>query len=275
MTTYKGMDGFLSLGGYVAGYASVASAVLEGATQVTILGAQLTGVVLPGDTFTVAGAPGTYTVQQTVVAVDNQLVNVPFSPAAPAGGFGQGASVTFDAHSIAETRGWTATNTLQVLETTVQRQPARTRRTGLVEWQGTFEGFFDYGDPAQATLMQKFTHPPYRGELVGVSFTVTADGPVTLYGAAVLQTLAITSPGQELVSVTGTFQSTGGELVLDAGGTLEPVAIISPGPSTLPVRYIEPFDVESAPLPVAYLEEWEPAPRAPLTVQYTEPFDAE
>ena len=163
VTTYRGQEGFLSLGGYLAGYASVASAVLEGATQLTILGAQLTGVVLPGDTFTVDGAPGTYTVQQTVVAVDNQLVGVPFSPSAPAGGFAVASSVLFNAHSIAETRGWTATNTLQILETTVQGHLARTRRTGLVEWQGTFEGFFDYGDPAQATLMNKFTQPPYRG----------------------------------------------------------------------------------------------------------------
>ena len=109
---------------------------------------------------------------------------------------------------------------------------------------------------------------------MGVSFTVTAEGPVTLYGAAVLQSLAITSPGQELVSVTGTFQSTGGELVLGASGTLEAVAIVSPGPATAPVRYLEPFDFERAPLPVAYTEAWEPAERAPLVAAYTEPFDA-
>lgn len=275
MTFYRGLDGFVSLGGYVAGYPSIATAVLAGASQVTILGAQLTGVVLPGDQFTVEGVPGTYTVQQTVVAVDNQLKAVPFSPAAPAGGLPAAASVLFLAHSIAQTRQWTATNTLQVLETTVQGQPARTRRTGLVEWEGTFEGLFDYDDPEQASLVHRFTQGKPDGTVLALSFTVSAEGPVTLYGAAVLTTLAITSPGQELVSVTGTFQSTGGELVLGAPGTLDAVAIVAPGPATRPVRYLEPFDFEREPLPVQYTEPFDPAPRAPLTEQYTEPFDAE
>lgn len=279
MTTYRGQDGFVSLGGYVAGYPSTATGVPEGGTQVTILGPQLTGVLLPGDTFTLHGIDGTYTVQGLVVAVNNQFVNVPFSPPAPVGGFPLARFVVFASHSIAQTRTWTVTPTLQVLETTVQRAAYRTRRTGLTEWEGTFEGLFDYGDPSQAALLNKFiasagTGGKPDGTTIGLSFTVSAEGPVILYGAAVLTTLVIASPGQELVTITGTFQSTGGDLVLGTPGTLGATPIVPPGSSTFPVRYLEPFDLERAPLPVAYTEPFDPAAQPALTVRYTEPFDA-
>jgi hypothetical protein len=219
--TYKGMDGLVSLGGYVAGSPIVASAVAAGGNTVTLTGILVSGMVLAGDTFTVAGVTGTYTVMQAVTAVNNQLLQIPFTPVAPAGGFPLSAAVVIASPSVAQTRQWTATPTMQILETTVQGQTHRTRRTGLVEWEGTFEALFDYGDPSQASLLDRYTQAKPDGSVVGLSFVVSPDGPMVLGGPAVLTTLAIASPGQELVTVTATFQSTGLLLatpILSTGG---------------------------------------------------------
>ena len=251
MTTYRGMDGFVSLGGYVSGAAFVQPAVPEGGTALTVIGNPLTGVVLAGDTFRVPGVGGLYTVGATVLAQDNSLGPIPFTPPAPAGGFPAGIGVVFLSHSIAQTRQWSATSTLQMLETTVQGDTHRRRRTGLVEWEGSFEALFDYDDPEQASLLDRYTTAKPDGAVAALSFTVSPDGPVTLYGAAVLTTLAITSPGEDLVSVTGTFQSTN-QLQL---ATI--AASGNGGSGGLTVRYTEGFETASA----------------PLTVRYTEPFD--
>ena len=250
MTTYRGMDGFVSLGGYVNGLAHVQTAVGAGASQVSLIGPPLSGVLLAGDAFTVAGVAGTFTVTATVLASEHVLANVPFTPVAPAGGFAAGALVTIPSASIAQTRTWTATATFQVLETTVQRDLARTRRTGLVEWQGTFEALFDYGDPQQAALLERFTASKPDGSTAALSFTVSDEGPVTLYGAAVVQTLVITSPGEDLVTVAATFQST---------NQLLAVTILGTGTAPLGGRYTEGFNEAGGP---------------PLGVQYTEGFDA-
>jgi hypothetical protein len=207
--TYRGMDGLVSLGGYLSGSPTLQAAVSAGASTMTLTGTPLTGLVLPGDVFTVPGSPGTYTVTNTVVASGNLLSGVTFTPVAPGGGFPLGGLVFVATSSVAQTRQWTATPTMQTLETTVQGDAFRTRRTGLTEWEGSFEALFDYGDPGQASLLNRYTQAKPDGSVVGLTFVVSPDGPVVLGGAAVLTTLAITSPGQELVSVTANFQSHG------------------------------------------------------------------
>jgi hypothetical protein len=206
--TYRGMDGLVSLGGYVSGAPTLQAAVAEGATSMTLTGTPLTGVLMAGDTCTVPGVSGTFTVTGTVVASGNTLASVPFTPAAPAGGFPAGGLVFVTTASVAQTRQWSAAPTIQVLETTVQGEAYRTRRTGLVEWEGSFEALFDYGDPGQKRLMDRYTQAKPDGTVVGLSFVVSPEGPVMLGGSAVLTTLAITSPGEDLVTVTASFQST-------------------------------------------------------------------
>lgn len=215
--TYRGLNGLVTLGGYVSGAPTLQAAVAAGASTMTLTGTPLTGLVLPGDPFTVPGVPGTFTVTNTVVAQTNTLTGITFTPVAPAGGFPLGGIVLVATSSVAQTRQWTATPTLQTLETTVQGDAFRTRRTGLAEWEGTFEALFDYGDPGQASLLARYTQAKPDGAVVGLTFVVSPDGPVVLSGAAVLTTLALASPGQELVTVTATFQSTGLLLVTPLG----------------------------------------------------------
>jgi hypothetical protein len=213
-------------------------------------GTPLTGVLLPGDRFRVNGDPQVYTVTTTVLASNDTLIGVPFTPASEVA-WDAGALLTFLNHSIAKTRQWVATVTLHMLDVTVQGQTARTRRTGLVEWEGSFEGLFDYDDPDQKALLDRFTQAKPAGQVVAVSFSVSPDGPVTLYGAAVLTTLAVTSPGEDLVTIAATFQSTNQMQAVP----IVP-ATIGPG-DDLALRYTEGFEQASA----------------AITPQYTEPFD--
>lgn len=237
---YRGMDGLVSLGGYVAGSTTLSAAVAAGASTMTLTGTPLTGLVMAGDTFTVPGSPGAYTVTNSVVASANTLTGITFTPVAPAGGFPAGGVVFLATSSVAQTRQWTATPTMQILETTVQGAGARTRRTGLTEWEGTFEALFDYGDPSQASLLDRYTQAKPDGAVVGLNFVVSPEGPVVLGGAAVLTTLAITAPGQELVSVTATFQSDG--LLLAT-----PLVGVPGGGGNVP----------GSPWTLAYAEEWD------------------
>jgi hypothetical protein len=57
----------------------------------------LTGTILPGEIFSVAGVNGTFAVTNTttLTAAGNAIAGVTFRPAAPTGGFADNAAVTF------------------------------------------------------------------------------------------------------------------------------------------------------------------------------------
>jgi hypothetical protein len=73
---------------------AIDGAVSAGATAMTIDASTLTGTWKAGSVFTVAGVTGSYVVTADKAAAANELVGVAFTPAAPAGGFPDGAVVT-------------------------------------------------------------------------------------------------------------------------------------------------------------------------------------
>lgn len=77
--------------------AKVNGAVLAGATTMNINEVSLTGTILPGDIFSVAGVAGTFAVTNaaTLTASGNAITGVTFTPPAPVGGFTSTAVVTF------------------------------------------------------------------------------------------------------------------------------------------------------------------------------------
>lgn len=77
--------------------AKVNGNVLAGASTMNLNEVTLTGTILPGDVFTVAGVSGTFAVTNTttLTAAANALTGVTFAPAAPVGGFTSTAVVTF------------------------------------------------------------------------------------------------------------------------------------------------------------------------------------
>jgi hypothetical protein len=77
--------------------AKVNGPVLAGASTMNINEVTLTGTVLPGDIFSVAGVAGTFVVTNatTLTAAANAIAGVTFAPPAPVGGFITTAVVTF------------------------------------------------------------------------------------------------------------------------------------------------------------------------------------
>lgn len=77
--------------------AKVNGTVLAGATTMNINEVTLTGTILPGDIFSVAGVSGTFAVTNstTLTAAGNAITGVTFAPAAPVGGFTSTAVITF------------------------------------------------------------------------------------------------------------------------------------------------------------------------------------
>lgn len=77
--------------------AKVNGTVAAGATTMNINETSLTGTILTGEIFSVAGVSGTFVVTNatTLTAAANAITGVTFAPAAPTGGFATTAVVTF------------------------------------------------------------------------------------------------------------------------------------------------------------------------------------
>ncbi len=85
--------------GYVGSFATesplVNGAVAAAATTMAIDGGSGTETVKKGDTFRVAGVVGVYEFTKDAVAVSGAIAVAEFTPAAPTGGFGNDAAITF------------------------------------------------------------------------------------------------------------------------------------------------------------------------------------
>ena len=76
--------------------ALINGAVAAGATTMAIDESSLSGTLVTGDVFTVASVTGYFMVTNgTLTAASNALAGINFYPAAPTGGFGDNAAVTF------------------------------------------------------------------------------------------------------------------------------------------------------------------------------------
>lgn len=210
MSTYRGQDGYVALGGHLIGAVAVNGAVAALATTVhfdTGGVGTLLGVSVPGDRFTVGAS--TYTVTSAAqAAVGNALTAVTFTPGA-VGGFADNAVVTYHLNSIAELRQWTLTPVMQALDTTVCRQTHRTYRPGLMGWTGQGQALFDNGDPVQAALIAEIASGTPDGTIASILFGLLENQPRDFYGAAVLTNMQASSPLDDLVTVTFDWQGDG------------------------------------------------------------------
>lgn len=208
---YRGMEGFLVLGGYLVGSSiAVNGVVLAGASTVNIDGVPLTGVILPGDTFTVTGVAGTYTVTNTtaLLAAGNAIAGITFTPVAPVGGFPNLATFLLTANAVANMRQWMATSNLAILDKTVMGEFWNTCVGGLGSWAGSFRALLDYADPRQAVLVDAILAATPVGQLSGLFFGVQGGQPRGLYGAPLFSGLSIESQLTDLVMISGTFTGT-------------------------------------------------------------------
>jgi hypothetical protein len=216
MSNYRGLEGFLAIGGVLSGTGAppkLNGALTVGNTTMNIdgNGAQLIGVVVAGDTFTIAGEAGSPTHTVTggsfYVAAVNAIAGITFTPGIAAGGAADNAVVTFASNAIAEAKAHTLNVTLQVLETTHFQDRWRTIKGGLAQWVGTGTAQLDTGDARQATNMQATPNLVVNGVLFGLQLATTL--LKQLYGGVVLSGFTITADKGAIVEVAFNFEGTG------------------------------------------------------------------
>ena len=212
MSTFEGQDGALILGGLLVGSPLVDGALIENDTTMDIDAVSLTGVVIVGDTFTLAGEAGSPTHTVTggpfYVAAGNAITSLTFSTAIAAGGVANDAAVTFASNSVAEIRSWSLTTALEIIDDTVKGDTHKTFLGGLATWEGTATAWLDYDDTEQAELIDAIANDPPDGAIAGLMFQV-ASGK-TWYGGAEIQNFRTESQeGSAVTPVTFDFQGTG------------------------------------------------------------------
>jgi len=145
MAKYRGSQGNAVFGGVLVGSPLVQGAVAQGASAATFDGSPLTGTILPGDKFTVAGDVTEYTIVTGGEVASNQLA-VTFGPTVQdAGGWADNAAVSFVSNSVANVREWEATPSRPIIEATVMTDTAgcpdpATRATGPGQPQHRADG---------------------------------------------------------------------------------------------------------------------------------------
>ncbi|HEX7048656.1 MAG TPA: hypothetical protein VF188_00470 [Longimicrobiales bacterium] len=209
MSVFRGSRGFVALGGVVNGAPLVMGAVAQGATTATFDGTPLTGVLLAGDRFTVAGDPQVYTVtQNAVIGIPTaNRVTVSFTPAVQvAGGWADNAAVLFVSNSLAEVTAWSATPARPVLDRTVMGDDARRIVLDIPGWSGNIEALFDYGDAEQKAFIDAVGSDSAPAT---VGLVLAVDTDKHLYGHVQPESAQVTGQRGALVTVQFTFQGEG------------------------------------------------------------------
>lgn len=179
MAKYRGSNGRAVLGGILVGSPLLQGAVSQGATSATIDGSPLTGVVRPGDTFTVAGDAQVYTIVTGGVVAANQLA-ITFTPGVvPGGGWANNAAVSFAANSIAQVKEWEAEPSRGILDPTTMGDVAQRVDLDLPKWNGRVVVLFDYGDPKQQAYVDTLVSNASPAPL---ALTLLADSSKDLWG---------------------------------------------------------------------------------------------
>lgn len=176
----------VALGGVVWGSPQTQGAVANGASSATLDGggSTLTGVIRPGDTFTVAGDPQEYEIVTAGVigATTPNEVAITFTPTVQvAGGWADNAAVTFASNQMAEVTAWNATVERPYLDTTVQRDDARTGTLDTPQWSGNITAYFDYDDAEQKSVIDDLVA---NTAAVAFALTLVTDDGKQLWGDA-------------------------------------------------------------------------------------------
>jgi hypothetical protein len=211
MANFRGMDGYLSLGGILVATVGplVNGALIAGATTLSLDGTGLTGIVAKGDKFTIAGEAGspvhTVTGGPFYVAAANAIVGLTFSTPIAGGGAADNAVITFVSNSVAEMKVETINSTIEVLDDTVQGDVWGTCVGGCAKWTGSGEAWLDYGDPKQKLLID--LAGAATAQIDAVLFGIASKKQ--WYASALLSGFSVTSDKGALVGVTFNFSGNG------------------------------------------------------------------
>lgn len=204
MTTYRGLDGFLSFGGRLevtAGSILVNGALGNGAGSMAIDGTGLKGVLVVGDQFTLAGETGTplHTVTGTQfrIAAGAAIAGITFTPNT-ASTVADNSVVNLVSNSVGEAKLWNVQSSQEMLDDSAMGDKWKTFVGGLAEWSGQGECWLDYGDTKQKALIDLIVAATPATTINGVLFG-TLSGLKQWYGGAVLSGFSIT--GMELGAI--------------------------------------------------------------------------
>lgn len=209
MTTQRGQDGLLILGGELVGSPVTRVSYVVGASQIAITGgaSTLTGVVTVGDIFTIASGPSHTVTGSFFVASTNAIATIPFTPVLGTVA-ASNVAVTFESHSVAELKAWTLDPSIDIIEDTVKGDKHKTFKGGQATHRGTATAWLDASDTEQASLIAEVATGTPDGTVAALAFRMAAGK--FFYGAAILSNFRTESPeGSALVPVTFDFQITG------------------------------------------------------------------
>lgn len=209
MSAFRGSVGFVAQGGVQDGSPQTDGAVAQGANQATLDGGGggLTGVILEGDTFTVAGDAQVYTVTSDVVigASTANEVTVEFTPGVqPSGGWDDNTAVTFSANSVAEVTRWEATPERPYINTTVLGDSARTGTLDIPEWSGSLRMLLDDADDQQSNLLNE-VHENGAIQNLGAALVIEESPSKQVYGHIVATSAVVTAERGAMVEVEVSF----------------------------------------------------------------------
>lgn len=220
MSNYRGLEGFLAIGGVLTGTGAppkLNGALTIGNTSMNIdgNGSQLVGVVVAGDTFTIAGETGspvhTVTGGPFYVAAANAIAGITFTPGIATGGAADNAVVSFVSSSVVEAKAQTLNVSQQILETTKFQDKWRGVKGGLAQWSGNGTAWLDKLDAMQAKIIDALVATTPAPSLNGVLFGFQTGAAVLkqMYGGVIVSGIAMTADKGSLIEVTFNFEGTG------------------------------------------------------------------
>lgn len=216
MATFKGVNGFLALGGYLQGVANVLvnGSKAQGQTVISLDAVTtLQGVVHTGDQFTIAGETGApvHTVTGGPwLAAANAIANMSFTTAIATGGVADNAVVTMLSNAIVQASLWNVTSTANIFDVSAfQNGGWKQQAVGMVGWTADGECWLDENDARQMEVITAMSGANPNAVLSGTVFGISGltSAVREFYGAALLTNMAWNVPASGLVKMT--FQMTG------------------------------------------------------------------
>jgi hypothetical protein len=178
-------------------------------------GAPLTGIVVVGDRFTIAGETGSpvHVVTEAsgggtfYVASANQINDINFTPGIASGGVPDNAAVTFESNMVVQATMWEFRSELELIDVTKFGDTWERKEFTLSRWTGRGEALLDYGDPRQAEWIDAITGADAPSSIDAVLFGVIAGK--RWYGKGVVSAIDVRSEKNGIVGVTFQFSGDG------------------------------------------------------------------
>jgi hypothetical protein len=209
-TTYPGYGGLMVVGGILDGSPLINGALASSLTTLALDGVTA-GVILGGDTFTIAGETGspthTVTAGLAFLVANTSLTGLTFTPAIATGGVADNAAITFTSNSVAQMGQWELTVKRTVHKNAFFGEKWEGTIGGLASASGRCEGWLDLSDAKQSALASNLVATTPIATPIGLVFRYATSKNIYLFG--VPQNAKVSAPVNGLVTVAFAFTADG------------------------------------------------------------------